>query len=207
MTADEMSDNIANDAALYLKAVSYFPQLSADDVDAIAEQIGGLSVDEVAAELETLFAAQLDAEAETTRRRTANELTNDIVNDAFEAYSYFPQVEDEKIDAIADQIGELKLDELFKEAESLLAAQLDAEAQNQRTSAGLIHPYTLYKMAKDGKRAYNYAYGLAQAEAEAEASDFFDDAFDMVGDFVEENALDFADQLAGAAKQVAVGKA
>ena len=157
-------------------------------------------------------------EAERTRRRTANELRktdekfDNLANDAalyLEAYSYFPQVEDEKIDAIADQIGELKLDELFKEAESLLAAQLDAEAQNQRTSAGLIHPYTLYKMAKDGKRAYDYAYSLAQAEAEAEDSfdDFFDGAIDMAGDFVVEHAGDFVDQLAGAAKNVAVGKA
>ena len=38
-----------------------FPQLSAEDVDAIADQIGALSVDEVASALEGLF-AQLSAE-------------------------------------------------------------------------------------------------------------------------------------------------
>ena len=39
----------------------YFPQLSADDVDAIADQIGELSVDEVASAIEGLF-SQLEAD-------------------------------------------------------------------------------------------------------------------------------------------------
>ena len=38
-----------------------FPQLSADDVDAIADQIGELSVDEVASAIEGLF-SQLEAD-------------------------------------------------------------------------------------------------------------------------------------------------
>ena len=100
---------------------SYFPQLSADDVDAIAEQIGALSVDEVAAELES-WLAQLDAEAEA--RRTGAE--EDDYNYASLRYDYFPQVEDEKIDAIANQVGALSIDEVAAEIESWLA-QLEDE--------------------------------------------------------------------------------
>ena len=114
-------------------------------------------------------------------------------------------MEDEKIDAIADQIGEMKLDELYKEAEGLFAAQLDAEAQNQRTGAELMH-----SMVDDAVDSYNYAYQyFAQAEAEASDSfdDFLDGALDEVEGFVEENAEGLVDQLADAAKSVVVGKA
>ena len=40
--------------------------------------------------------------------------------------SYFPQLEDEKIDAIVDQAGALTLDEVYNELEGLFA-QLEAD--------------------------------------------------------------------------------
>ena len=98
----------------------------------------------------------------------------------------------EDVDAIADQF-----------------AQLDAEAQNQRTGAEVMHG-----MVDDAVDAYNMAYQyFAQAEAEDSFDDFFDEELDFDGivdealDFVDKHAGDFADQMAGAAKSVAVGKA
>ena len=91
---------------------SYFPQLEDEKIDAIEDQVGALSVDEVAsaleAELEGLF-AQLHAEAET--RRTGANVMHSMVDDAVDAYNmayeYFPQLEADDVDAIADQIEAL----------------------------------------------------------------------------------------------------
>ena len=67
-----------------------------------------MSVDEVASALEGLF-AQLHAEAET--RRTGAEVMHSMVDDAVDAYNmayeYFPQLEADDVDAIADQIEAL----------------------------------------------------------------------------------------------------
>ena len=171
-------------------------QLEDEKIDAIAEQIGGLSVDEVVAELEGLF-AQAEAEAEDSfddfmdfaqheaddeaelAQLSAEDTFEDImdvgldvagaafdifaqleddyqldapiiiphpyswwlaqldaeamVDDEEDDYSenlfqfkYFPQVEDEKIDAIANQVGALSIDEVAAEIESWLA-QLEDE--------------------------------------------------------------------------------
>ena len=68
------------------------------------------------------------------------------------ASSYFPQLEDEKIDAIADSIGELSVDEIAAELDGLFA-QLHAEAETRRTGANVMH-----SMVDDAVDAYNMAY-------------------------------------------------
>ena len=62
------------------------------------------------------------------------------------------QLEDEKIDAIEDQVGALTVDEIAAELEGLLA-QLHAEAETRRTGANVMH-----SMVDDAVDAYNLAY-------------------------------------------------
>ena len=133
----------------------YFAQLSAEDVDAIADQIGALSVDEVANAVEGLFAlAQAEAEAsdffdwlgnvgnhvgdfvEDTAGHVAHTLSGPAGKAiARAARRAFAQTSADDVDSIADQIGALSVDDIATELEGLLAAQLDAEAEKRRTGA------------------------------------------------------------------------
>ena len=150
-------------------------QLEDEKIDAIAEQIGGLSVDEVVAELEGLF-AQAEAEAEDSfddfmdfaqheaddeaelAQLSAEDTFEDIMdvgldvagaafdifaqlsaddeeddyNYASLRYDYFPQLSAEDVDAIADQIGALSVDEVASALEGELEglfAQLEADVE------------------------------------------------------------------------------
>ena len=62
------------------------------------------------------------------------------------------QLEDEKIDAIADQIGALSVEEMYDTVSGLFAAQLDAKAENSRSGAEVLH-----SMVDDAVDMYNYA--------------------------------------------------
>ena len=114
---------------------SYFPQLEDEKIDAIEDQVGALSVDEVAsaleAELEGLF-AQLHAEAET--RRTGAEVMHSMVDDAVDtynmAYEYFPQLEADDVDAIADLI------EALAQTNDWTGAQVKADAERMMGNCG-----------------------------------------------------------------------
>ena len=105
---DTMEDVLEIVAEVAPMAATAFAQLEDEKVDAIADQVGELTVDEIAAELEGLF-AQLHAEAET--RRTGANVMHSMVDDAVDAYNmayeYFPQLEADDVDAIADQIEAL----------------------------------------------------------------------------------------------------
>ena len=215
---DEKIDAIADQVGalsvdeVYNAVEGLFAQLSAEDVDAIADQIGALSVDEIASAVEGLFAqterisdsfkgwgesfkgwadetSKLYNDAAAGAKRAAKR-TGDYFN---KMYAWLAQLEDDKIDAIADQIGVLSVDEIASALEGLFA-QLSAEDVD--AIADQIGALSVDEVA-------NAVEGLfALAQAEAEASDFFDwlgNVGDHVWDFVEDTAGHVAHALSGPA--------
>ena len=87
----------------------YFPQISSDDVDAIADQIGALSVDVVASAVEGLLAlAQLDAEA--YQQRSSPEILHSMFDHVGNAVGWMfslTQLEADDVDTIVNQIEAL----------------------------------------------------------------------------------------------------
>ena len=123
-------------------------QLEDEKIDAIAEQIGGLSVDEVVAELEGLF-AQAEAEAE----------------DSFDDFMDFAQHEADDEAELAQLSAEDTFEDIMDVGLDVAGAAFDIFAQledDYQLDAPIIIPHP-------------YSWWLAQLDAEAMVDDEEDD--------------------------------
>ena len=129
LDAEAMVDDEEDDYSENLFQFKYFPQVEDEKIDAIANQVGALSIDEVAAEIES-WLAQLEDEKIDAIADQVGALSVDEVVAGLEGL--FAQLSAEDVDAIADQIGALSVDEVASALEGELEglfAQLEADVE------------------------------------------------------------------------------
>ena len=113
--AGDVADGMVKDASNKIASGAFSWLAQAEDVDAIVDQVGALSLDEVAKAGEDLWNELGQSEADGVFGDIGH-ATDDLWG---HVEKLFAQAEAEDVDAIVDQVGALSLDEVAKAGEDL----------------------------------------------------------------------------------------